>query len=474
MKSHDCHVFMQKLLPIVCRDLLPKHVADPIIELCNFFQDLCSSSLKYTDLQKMEKDIVRIMSKFETIFIPGLFDPMEHLPLHLASKVKLGGPANWHWMYFVERYLHNLKLKVRNKVRAEGSMAQRYIEEECVHFCSMFLDSKIGREHNRLRRNEVPQMFHDVNLLEVYTYPTHPSLRSGDRILSGDEHEIVTYYVLINSPEVGKYLRGFQKLVQQQYPHLNDAQKEQFQKEHFRDWFERRVQDDEGLKEKYLDLIRGPLFKVESYKACKCNGYKFGCVNGNELTSSNSGVVVIGTSYKESFGNYYGRLEEVIKLHYQNGHQVVVFKCHWFDHTRHVKVDRHRITAVDIKSKLNAEDVFVLASQAHQVYYAPNISNAKSSWYTVLTTKSRQVDESVSTKEKTKINDDALQNEVSNASTSHVERIIVRDPSNFFVDLRMFENDYSIDNNDEEEKQRDTEVEDVDEDDELSDNDDLV
>ncbi|XP_074323310.1 uncharacterized protein LOC141660243 [Apium graveolens] len=142
MKSHDGHVFMQKLLPIVCRDLLPKHVADPIIELCNFFQDLCSSVLKYSDLEKMEKDIVRIMSKLETVFTPGFFDPMEHLPLHLATECKLGGPANGRWIYFIERYLHNLKLKVGNKARAEGSMAQRYIEEECVHFCTLYFDSK--------------------------------------------------------------------------------------------------------------------------------------------------------------------------------------------------------------------------------------------------------------------------------------------------------------------------------------------
>ncbi|KAK1359728.1 hypothetical protein POM88_044202 [Heracleum sosnowskyi] len=61
--------------------------------------------------------------------------------------------------------------------------------------------------HNRLRRNEAPKKFHDVNLLEVYTYPTHPSLWSGDRTLGGDEHGLVTYYVLIISPQVGKYSR---------------------------------------------------------------------------------------------------------------------------------------------------------------------------------------------------------------------------------------------------------------------------
>ena len=85
---------MQKLLPIACRDLLPRHVADPIIELCNFFEDLCSSTLKCSDLVEMEKDIVRIMAKLETVFIPGFFDPIEPLPLHLATECKLGGPAN--------------------------------------------------------------------------------------------------------------------------------------------------------------------------------------------------------------------------------------------------------------------------------------------------------------------------------------------------------------------------------------------
>ncbi|XP_074342948.1 uncharacterized protein LOC141680689 [Apium graveolens] len=322
MKSHDCHVFMQKMLPIICRDLLPKYVSDTIIELCNFFKDLCSSSLKYTVLEKMERDIVRIMSKLETVFTPSLFDPMEHLPLHLATECKLGGPANGRWMYFIEIYLHNLKLKVGNKARAEGSMAQRYIEEECVHFCTLYFDSKNGLMYNQLRRNEAPQMFHNSNLLEVYTYPTHLSLRTRDIILSCDEYELVAYYVLINSPE---------------------------------------VQDDEELNKKFIDLIRGPFYKVESYKSCKCNGYKFDYVNANEITSPNSGVVVIGTSYEEHYGNYYGRIEEILKLFYQNGHQVIVFKCHWFDHTAHVKVDKHRMTTVDVKSKLNAKDMFVLA-----------------------------------------------------------------------------------------------------------------
>ena len=104
-------------MPIVCRDLLPRHVADVLIELSNFFQDLCLANFKSSYLEKMEKDIVRIMSKIEVIYTPSLFDPMEHLPLHLATEAKLGDPCNGRWMYFVEIYLHNLKyLKVKTKL----------------------------------------------------------------------------------------------------------------------------------------------------------------------------------------------------------------------------------------------------------------------------------------------------------------------------------------------------------------------
>ena len=105
-----------------------------LIKLSNFFQDLCSLNLKSTDLEKMEKAIVKIMSKLEVIYTPSFFDSMEHLPLYLSTKAKLGGPCNGRWMYFVERYLHNLKLKVKNKARVEGSIiAERYIEEEILN-----------------------------------------------------------------------------------------------------------------------------------------------------------------------------------------------------------------------------------------------------------------------------------------------------------------------------------------------------
>lgn len=42
MKSHDCHVFMQSLLPIAFGEL-PEQVWKPLTELGQFFRDLCST-----------------------------------------------------------------------------------------------------------------------------------------------------------------------------------------------------------------------------------------------------------------------------------------------------------------------------------------------------------------------------------------------------------------------------------------------
>ena len=56
MKSHDCHVFLECLLPIAFREL-PLPVWRPLIELSQYFLDLCSTTLKVEDLRIMEQNI---------------------------------------------------------------------------------------------------------------------------------------------------------------------------------------------------------------------------------------------------------------------------------------------------------------------------------------------------------------------------------------------------------------------------------
>ena len=90
MKIHDCHVFMECLLPIAFSSL-SIHVLNPLIEVNHFFKDLCSTMLKKDDLVRIEETIPLILCMFEIIFPSRFFDLMEHLPIHLAYEARLGG-----------------------------------------------------------------------------------------------------------------------------------------------------------------------------------------------------------------------------------------------------------------------------------------------------------------------------------------------------------------------------------------------
>lgn len=98
MKSHDTHIFMERLIPTAFSSL-PGKVWNPLVELSHFFRDLCSATLKVDHLEQMEKNIPITLCKLEQIFPPGFFDTMEHLPIHLAAEAKMGGPVHYLWMY---------------------------------------------------------------------------------------------------------------------------------------------------------------------------------------------------------------------------------------------------------------------------------------------------------------------------------------------------------------------------------------
>ena len=104
MKSHDCHVFMQRILPIALREFLPNNVWQPITELSNFFRELTSTTLTNGDMQRLNEQIPVILCKLERVFPPSLFDSMEHLPVHLAYEALIAGPVQYRWMYPFERY----------------------------------------------------------------------------------------------------------------------------------------------------------------------------------------------------------------------------------------------------------------------------------------------------------------------------------------------------------------------------------
>ncbi|GJS26577.1 zinc finger, PHD-type containing protein [Tanacetum coccineum] len=67
LKSHDCHIMMQRLLPYGLQQYLPDEVAKPIIELCSFFKQICSATLMEDDMLKAQSKVVDILCNLELV-----------------------------------------------------------------------------------------------------------------------------------------------------------------------------------------------------------------------------------------------------------------------------------------------------------------------------------------------------------------------------------------------------------------------
>lgn len=104
LKSHDCHILIEHLLPLALRSCYPnKDIMFIVVNLSNFFKSLCSKVLDISELDKLKEQVVLTLCKMEKLFIPSFFTIMVHLIVHLVDEAKLGGPVHYRWMYPFER-----------------------------------------------------------------------------------------------------------------------------------------------------------------------------------------------------------------------------------------------------------------------------------------------------------------------------------------------------------------------------------
>ncbi|GKE41810.1 hypothetical protein Tco_1469094 [Tanacetum coccineum] len=74
LKSHDCHIMMQHLLPYGLQQYLPDVVAKLIIEQCLFFKQICSATLMKDDMLKAQSKMVDILCNLKLIYPHAFFD----------------------------------------------------------------------------------------------------------------------------------------------------------------------------------------------------------------------------------------------------------------------------------------------------------------------------------------------------------------------------------------------------------------
>ncbi|WMV28348.1 hypothetical protein MTR67_021733 [Solanum verrucosum] len=183
MKSHDCHVFMQRLLPIAFRELLPSNVWQALTELSLFFKDLTSTTLRVDDMERLEADIPQILSK-------------------------IVGPVQYRWMYPFERYLGTLKRMIGNKASVEGSICEAYLMTESTLLFSHYFEPHVLTRNHNVDRNDDGGITEDLEgNLSIFTHPGRLWGETRKRNLSLDEIKAAQTYILLNCEEVEPFVR---------------------------------------------------------------------------------------------------------------------------------------------------------------------------------------------------------------------------------------------------------------------------
>lgn len=391
LKSHDCHVLLHYFLPVAIRNMLPKNVRHAIIRLCLCFRKLCSKVVDPNNLDALQDEIVKTLCELEMYFPPSFFDIMVHLCVHLVREVKLCGPVYLRWMYPFERFMKILKGYVKNMYRPEGCIAESYLVEEAIEFCTAYLSNA---EAIGIPKSRHFGRIHGLGMMGA-------EVLSISRILIEKAH----LYVLFNSAIAEPYVNEHKELLLSLYPSNNEKWLLDEHNKTFPDWFKKKIlvlkqESSESVSDDLLWLSQGPNLQVMSFSSYAINGYTFYTkTQDDKSVQQNSGVTLVADALHISSARdkrpvyaptvYYGVISSIWELDYTK-FTVPVFRCKWVDSSRGVKKDVLGYTSVDLAKEGHKQDPFILASQAQQVFYCQDTVDKKYS--VVMPTRNRTDD----------------------------------------------------------------------------------
>ncbi|KAL0375631.1 UNVERIFIED_CONTAM: hypothetical protein Scaly_0680700 [Sesamum calycinum] len=176
----------RKLIPIAFCKMLFGHLWGALTEVSLLFQSICSTTLDVHKLHDLENSAAIIMCNLDKIFP---------------------------WMYTFERFLSELKKKVKNKAHVEASIVKAYIIEEIGLFTSQYFESDVQSKRSMPRRTDECTSSNDGIQVSIFNYHGRASGATKKRWLSGSIRHIIKTYIVTNCEVVTPYyeLDGYLK-----------------------------------------------------------------------------------------------------------------------------------------------------------------------------------------------------------------------------------------------------------------------
>ncbi|KAG8493359.1 hypothetical protein CXB51_010946 [Gossypium anomalum] len=284
-----------------------------------------------------------------------------------------------------DAFLSKLKSYCRNKRYPEGSIAEGYLAEECMTFCSRYLEDVETRLNRPSRNAELS----DHNLAETYLFQSYGEPIGKVEIAELDDISWIQAYRYIFFQH-----DSIEPLRKLQHREINKLFTESFH-----EWLSQTVWSGKDDNDEVKWLSQGPNRVIKRYSAFLINGYKFQTKYRERMRrTQNCGIVVNSsiTSYASARddnpieGNveYYGLLMDIIELDYYGRWKVVLFRCDWADvNTTRRKKDQFGFTMVNFSRLVHTgqklmDEPYVFSSQVKQVFYSRYPTDE--GWYVVL------------------------------------------------------------------------------------------
>ncbi|KAL0288935.1 UNVERIFIED_CONTAM: hypothetical protein Sradi_7084300 [Sesamum radiatum] len=206
-----------RLIPTAFREMLPEFIWNALTEVSLLFQAISSATLDINKVKELEESVAIIVCNLEKIFPPAFFDSMEHLLVHLPYEARVGGPVQYRWMYPFERFLCNLKKKVKNKAAVEASICEAYIVEEISTFTTHYFEPDVICKKRRPGRNDDGLNNENIEHMSIFNHPGRPHGASKMRYLIGEERHVAETYIVANCPEAHPYYEAFLQDLYERY-----------------------------------------------------------------------------------------------------------------------------------------------------------------------------------------------------------------------------------------------------------------
>ncbi|KAK1603116.1 hypothetical protein QYE76_059160 [Lolium multiflorum] len=201
LKSHDYHIWIQRLMPVMLRGYIPEKVWRVLAQLSHFFRTLCAKQICPKVIAKLQHTVPELLCNLEMIFPPGFFTPMAHLIVHLANEALLGGPVQFRWQFCIEREFKYIRKITGNKAKIEACIAEAICLREMADAATTYYPDDVPTQHNPVTRYNVDVPENDPKL-KLFQFPGGKAGKGTKYKLENEEKDCIMLYVLMNMEEV--------------------------------------------------------------------------------------------------------------------------------------------------------------------------------------------------------------------------------------------------------------------------------